>query len=92
MKLGVPSTRPVLVLLESVMRAMPKVGHLDRVTFPLIHDVGRLDIAVHHILPVGIGQRLGHAGHDGQHRAMGSRFPSLQWSTKSLPLRNSMAM
>ena len=24
MKLGVPSTRPVLVLLESVMRAMPK--------------------------------------------------------------------
>ena len=46
-----------------------EVGDLHGVAVQLVHDVGRLDVAVHHVLPVRIGQRLGHARDDGQHLA-----------------------
>ena len=41
-----------------------KVRYLDRVAVQLVHDVGGLDITVHHVLLVRIRQSLRHAGHD----------------------------
>ena len=74
------------------MRAMPKSVTLTVSASELVHDVGRLDVAVHDALPVRVGQRVGDARDDRQHLGSGSSCPSLRESTRSLPLRNSMAM
>ena len=50
-----------------------EVRHFDGITIKLVHDVGRLDIAVHHILLVRVGKRLGHPRHDRQHFGHGKQ-------------------
>ena len=45
-KLGVPNTKPVLVLFRPVIRAIPKSVTFTVSGLRLVHDVGRFDIAV----------------------------------------------
>ena len=44
-----------------------EVRHLHRVGAAVKHDVGRLDIAVHHVVGMGIVQRIGYPGRNGEY-------------------------
>ena len=50
------------------MRAMPKSVTFTLSVAEIDHHVGRLDVAMHHALAVRVGQRVGDAGDDAQHR------------------------
>src|SRR6266702_3817771 len=41
-----------------------EIGHLDGVALRLVHDVGRLHVSVHHVLPRRVAERVGHPRHD----------------------------
>ena len=45
----------------------PKVSDFHHVGDGVVHDVGWLDVTMHHVLLMRIGQRLGNLGHDRQY-------------------------
>ena len=94
MYFGEPSIMPVCVSSspEARMRAMPKSVIF---TGPSAqhHDVGGLDVAVHHAVLVRVGEALGHLRGD-RHRlrhAAAAR-PSASSVRSSTPSMNSIAM
>ncbi len=54
-----------------------EVGHLDLVGIGFIHDIGRLDVAMHDIVFMGIGQGVGHARDDAHDARQGHQIALL---------------
>mgnify|MGYP003693872035 CR=1 FL=1 len=64
---GVPSTIPVFVFDESVSRAMPKSVTFSVIGLRVVHEVRRLDVAVHDALLVRVAAAPRRARDDRNH-------------------------